>query len=33
VLPLYEEVIGEVEKLNTARKERDRRVVHNRREW
>lgn len=32
VLPLYEEVIGEVEKLNTIRKEQDRRLVHNRRE-
>ncbi|CAL5867644.1 uncharacterized protein PFLUO_LOCUS1863 [Penicillium psychrofluorescens] len=30
VLPLYEEVIGEVETLNTARKELDRRLVHNR---
>ncbi|KAJ5818402.1 hypothetical protein N7474_003993 [Penicillium riverlandense] len=30
VLPLYEEVIGEVEMLNTARKELDRRLVHNR---
>lgn len=31
VLPLYEEVIGEVEKLNAARKEPDRRLIHNRR--
>lgn len=31
VLPLYEEVIGEVEKLNAARKEQDRRLIHNRR--
>ncbi|KAJ5625912.1 UPF0662 protein [Penicillium lagena] len=30
VLPLYEEVIGEVETLNTVRKELDRRLVHNR---
>ncbi|KAJ5083724.1 UPF0662 protein [Penicillium angulare] len=30
VLPLYEEVIGEVEKLNAARKEQDRRLIHNR---
>ncbi|KAJ5947106.1 hypothetical protein N7466_000121 [Penicillium verhagenii] len=33
VLPLYEEVIGEVEKLNAARKEQDRRLIHNRREY
>lgn len=32
VLPLYEEVIQEVEKLNEARKEQDRRLIHNRRE-
>lgn len=32
VLPLYEEVTGEVEKLNAARKEQDRRLTHNRRE-
>ena len=32
VLPLYEEVIAEVEKLNAARKEPERRLVHNRRE-
>lgn len=31
VLPLYEEVIGEVEKLNSVRKEGDRRLSHNRR--
>lgn len=30
VLPLYEEVVGEVDKLNAARKEHDRRLVHNR---
>ncbi|KAJ5760187.1 UPF0662 protein [Penicillium odoratum] len=30
VLPLYEEVIGEVEKLNAARKDLDRRLIHNR---
>ncbi|KAJ5162941.1 uncharacterized protein N7500_004771 [Penicillium coprophilum] len=30
VLPLYEEVIAEVEKLNSIRKEQDRRLVHNR---
>ncbi|KAJ5959725.1 uncharacterized protein N7479_006875 [Penicillium vulpinum] len=30
VLPLYEEVIAEVEKLNLVRKEQDRRLVHNR---
>ncbi|KAJ0420615.1 hypothetical protein BJY00DRAFT_130273 [Aspergillus carlsbadensis] len=30
VLPLYEEVIAEVEKLNTFRKEKDRRLAHNR---
>ncbi|KAL2808711.1 hypothetical protein BJX63DRAFT_408255 [Aspergillus granulosus] len=30
VLPLYEEVIREVEKLNTFRKEQDRRLAHNR---
>ncbi|KAI9036851.1 uncharacterized protein KD926_001239 [Aspergillus affinis] len=30
VLPLYEEVIGEVEKLNAVRKEGDRRLSHNR---
>ncbi|KAJ6137747.1 hypothetical protein N7471_004233 [Penicillium samsonianum] len=30
VLPLYEEVIAEVEKLNLLRKEQDRRLVHNR---
>ncbi|KAL2864634.1 uncharacterized protein BJX67DRAFT_361062 [Aspergillus lucknowensis] len=30
VLPLYEEVIGEVEKLITFRKEQDRRLAHNR---
>ncbi|PLN84175.1 hypothetical protein BDW42DRAFT_163126 [Aspergillus taichungensis] len=30
VLPLYEEVIGEVEKLNAVRKEGDRRMTHNR---
>ncbi|KAJ5195049.1 UPF0662 protein [Penicillium cinerascens] len=30
VLPLYEEVIGEVEKLNAARKEKERRSIHNR---
>lgn len=30
VLPLYEEVVGEVDKLNAARKEQDRRQVHNR---
>ncbi|KAJ5084411.1 hypothetical protein NUU61_008990 [Penicillium alfredii] len=30
VLPLYEEVNGEVEKLNSARKEQDRRLIHNR---
>ncbi|KAJ6092998.1 hypothetical protein N7486_008287 [Penicillium sp. IBT 16267x] len=30
VLPLYEEVVGEVEKLNAARKEQDRRLIHNR---
>lgn len=32
VLPLYEEVTAEVEKLNAARKEPERRLVHNRRE-
>lgn len=31
VLPHYEEVIVEVEKLNAARKEQDRRLVHNHR--
>jgi hypothetical protein len=31
-LPLYEEVIAEVEKLNAARKEPERRLAHNRRE-
>jgi hypothetical protein len=30
VLPLYEEVIGQVEALNAVRKEQDRRIVHNR---
>ncbi|OQD69972.1 hypothetical protein PENDEC_c028G00593 [Penicillium decumbens] len=30
VLPLYEEVIREVEKLNTARKDKERPLVHNR---
>ncbi|BCR97728.1 uncharacterized protein AKAW2_31047S [Aspergillus luchuensis] len=30
VLPLYEEVVAEVEKLNAARKEQDRRRAHNR---
>lgn len=30
VIPLYEEVIGEVEKLNAARKEQDRGLAHNR---
>lgn len=30
VLPLYEEVIGEVEKLNAVRKDGDRRMTHNR---
>ncbi|KAF7128296.1 hypothetical protein CNMCM5793_002838 [Aspergillus hiratsukae] len=30
VLPLYEEVISEVEKLNAVRKEQDRRLIHNR---
>jgi hypothetical protein len=30
VLPLYEEVIEEVEKLNVARKGQERRSVHNR---
>ena len=30
VLPLYEEVVGEVDKLNAARKELDRRLIHNR---
>jgi hypothetical protein len=30
VLPLYEEVIGQVEVLNTVRKDQDRRLVHNR---
>ncbi|KAG0158827.1 hypothetical protein PDIDSM_6347 [Penicillium digitatum] len=30
ILPLYEEVIAEVEKLNSVRKEQDRRLVHNR---
>lgn len=33
VLPLYEEVIGEVEKLNAARKDQDRRLIHNRCEY
>lgn len=33
VLPLYEEVTQEVEKLNAARKEQDRRLIHNRREY
>ena len=35
VLPLYEEVIGQVEKLNAARKEKERsvRLVHNRCEY
>lgn len=33
VLPLYEEVIAEVEKLNSVRKEQDRRLVHNRCEF
>ena len=33
VLPLYEEVIQEVEKLNAARKDQDRRLIHNRREY
>lgn len=33
VLPLYEEVIGQVEKLNAARKEKERRSVHNRCEY
>lgn len=33
VLPLYEEVIGQVEKLNAARKEKERRSIHNRREY
>lgn len=31
VLPLYEEVISEVEKLNAVRKGQDRRLTHNRR--
>lgn len=31
VLPLYEEVIAQVEALNSVRKEQDRRLVHNRR--
>lgn len=30
VLPLYEEVVGEVDKVNAARKEQNQRVVHNR---
>ncbi|GIK02560.1 hypothetical protein Aspvir_006616 [Aspergillus viridinutans] len=30
VLPLYEEVISEVEKLNAVRREQDRRLIHNR---
>ncbi|EPS27647.1 UPF0662 protein [Penicillium oxalicum] len=30
VLPLYEEVVGEVDKLNAARRETDRRLNHNR---
>lgn len=33
VLPLYEEVIAEVEKLNSVRKEQGRRLIHNRREF
>ena len=33
VLPLYEEVTQEVEKLNAARKEQDRRLIHNRCEY
>lgn len=33
VLPLYEEVTQEVEKLNSCRKEQDRRLIHNRREY
>lgn len=32
VLPLYEEVIGQVEALNAVRKDQDRRLVHNRRQ-
>jgi hypothetical protein len=31
VLPLYEEVIAQVEALNTIRRDQDRRLVHNRR--
>lgn len=31
VLPLYEEVIGQVETLNTIRKDRDGRLTYNRR--
>lgn len=31
VLPLYEEVIAQVEALNSVRKDQDRRLVHNRR--
>jgi hypothetical protein len=31
VLPLYEEVISEVDKLNAVRKGKDRRLPHNRR--
>ena len=30
VLPHYEDVIAEVEKLNAIRKEQDRRLIHNR---
>jgi len=33
VLPLYEEVIREVENLNTARKDKERPLVHNRCEY
>lgn len=32
VLPVYEQVIGEVEQLNAVRKQQDRRLSYNRRE-
>jgi hypothetical protein len=31
VIPLYEDVIGQVEVLNNVRKDEDRRFIHNRR--
>ena len=33
VIPLYEDAIAQVERLNNVRKEQDRRFVHNRRKF